>query len=1029
MPLTSSQWARITTLFNQAVERPAQKRKAWLARTCDDDLVRSEVEALLTASDDVDFLTTSVKIKSARQIAPFSLDLAGVTLGPWRIVEAIGRGGMSEVWRAKRSDGLYEQQVAIKMLKRGMDTDALVERFQRERRILARMSHPNIARLIDAGAEPGGRPYLVMEYIAGHTVTEWCESRNLGLRARIDLFEQICEAVHAAHHLQVVHRDLKPSNIMVTAGGEIKLLDFGIAKLIDSGPEPTQTLLGAAPATPEYAAPEQLLGKRATPATDVYSLGVLLYRLLTGATPRHCGTLALTLFAAVRDEGDAERPSAVLRRNKVSSWATVRGDLDSITLKALQHRPERRYQNAGELTDDVRRYLDRRPVLARQNSRFYQLSRFVLRHRIAVAAGSVAALALVAGLCVSVWQARRAEREGLLAQQEAQHAERVKNFLVSVFDGSNPRESQQPEVPARVLIDRSIRQIEHQLAGDPLTRADLYEALAKIERSLGDDRKSLQFSQSSLDLRRAFLKPDDPRIANTMVVQGIALRDNGASNEAEAVLGRAVAIYKKAPGDHRLELGSALADLGTTKSLNGSRAAAALNQAGLELVRAAAGPRSPKTLFMQNEYGVVLSNEGRYAEAEHEVREALTGLESLYGRDHFGVALAHERLADLLGRMGRIEQALQEATTAVEIQKHVFGENHQAVAGALFESSMCLIALGRNSEAIADLEATLKIYPRGSLWAARSQHYIGRVLYLMGRYREAADQDRSAVATYRLVAPPGHTGLYRTIADLAGADLWQGEAIEPERALREAIADMARRVGENAYDTFDARNNLVQTLIALGRAPAAIEPARNTIAVMKKMLGPDHPLVAEVEYWEAKALLTQDDPDNAPAMKDLISHALPLIAKRPNIARLTGGLQYMAALVDRRIGNMSQADAELDQAVRLLREELQKTSALAGQRSVAASLVRYELAQALTAAESAEAGPQFDRAIGGLTQSSPQHWILGNVLLDRARWHLQRGKRNSARKDAHAAVAAIRRSQAPDSIYSSQAQTLLTQLH
>jgi serine/threonine-protein kinase len=403
LSLTSSQWARVTTLFNLAINRPAVKRKCWLARFCaDDDQVRSEVEALLVASDEnPDFLSTSVKIESARPIAPLAPDLAGTSLGPWRIIEAIGHGGMSDVWRAERSDGLYEQQVAIKVLKRGMDTDALVERFHRERRILARMAHPNIARLIDAGAAPDGRPYLVMEYIAGRTVTEWYESRDLGLRARIELFKQICEAVHAAHHMQVVHRDLKPSNIMVTDGGEIKLLDFGIAKLIESGSDPTQTLLGPAPGTPEYAAPEQLLGKSATPATDVYSLGVLLYRLLTGATPRRYGTLALALVAATRDEGDAERPSVVLRKDNTSTCTTVRGDLDSITLKALQHAPKRRYQNAGELADDVRRYLDRRTVLARRNCIFYRLSRFVQRHRISVAAGSVAAaLALVAALCI-----------------------------------------------------------------------------------------------------------------------------------------------------------------------------------------------------------------------------------------------------------------------------------------------------------------------------------------------------------------------------------------------------------------------------------------------------------------------------------------------------------------------------------------------------------------------------------------------------------------------------------------------------
>jgi murein DD-endopeptidase MepM/ murein hydrolase activator NlpD len=397
---------------------------------------------------------------------------------------------MGEVFLAERADGAFEQRVALKLVKRGMDSEEIVRRFERERQILARLEHPGIARLLDGGTAPDGRPYFVLELVAGEPILAYCRRVKASFEERLRLVIDACEAVDAAHRSLVVHRDLKPSNLLVSAEGQVKLLDFGIAKLLAEAPEEIATQQMRMLLTPAYAAPEQILGEPVTTATDVYALGVILYELLTGRSPHPRGR---TPAAVASDAGGetVERPSAVLREADPESGGEgagipdrrrfarrAQGDLDTVVLAALHRDPRRRYGSAAELGTDLRRFLEGKPIRARADSALYRGRKFLLRHKLASAALLAAVLSLVLGIGVSARQAR-------IATAQAQRAERVKGLLLSIFREANPESGQGPELTAREILADGARRVETKLALEPEVQAELFDAIAQIDQSLG----------------------------------------------------------------------------------------------------------------------------------------------------------------------------------------------------------------------------------------------------------------------------------------------------------------------------------------------------------------------------------------------------------------------------------------------------------------------------------------------------------------------------------------------------------------
>jgi len=523
--MTPERWGRVKEIFAAALERDPSERTTYVDQACAADAaLRNEVISLLEAHETAGgFIEQEAAQRIGLTSAAPSKDWIGRRLGPYRIVGEAGRGGMSQVFKAVRDDQQYEKQVAIKLLKPGLDTDSLLRRFRAERQILAQLSHPNIAHLLDGGATEDGAPYLVMEYIEGKPIDAYCDDRELGVTERIDLFRSLCSAVHYVHQHLMVHGDLKCGNVLVTDQGVVKLLDFGIAKLLgpatSSREEPRATTFLAL--TPEYASPEQVRGEPISTSSDVYSLGVLLYRLLSGDLPHKATGSTTWALAQQICELDPAPPSvtAVEATTGYGRFAnTLRGDLDNIVLKALKKTPEERYPSAEQLAEDLRRYLRGVPVAARPDTTGYRVRKFAQRHRSAAVAAALFVVALLAGIVTTSWQAHRADVERLRAERHLNDVRELTSvYLSEVYDavaylpgGTKAR---------KLLVENSIKYLaglEREAQDSPQLKRDLavaYDRLGDVQgdyigANIGDTQGALESFRHALRLRREVVQHD-----------------------------------------------------------------------------------------------------------------------------------------------------------------------------------------------------------------------------------------------------------------------------------------------------------------------------------------------------------------------------------------------------------------------------------------------------------------------------------------------------------------------------------------
>jgi len=547
--MDGERWRRIEALFDEATGLAPAERDAFLSRACGDDLeMRRELESLLAADGEAaEFLARPVVTGAAP--SPDPALPAGKVIGHYRVGDKLGQGGMSTVYLATRADDAYQQSVALKILDCGSDRSDLAARFRAERQIMASLDHPGIARLLDGGTTDDGRPYLVMEYIDGVPLDRYCDEHRLAVDARIDLFRQVCAAVQYAHQNLVVHRDIKPSNILVSGDGVPRLLDFGIAKLLEGTRLPgtvEATMTGQRLMTPQYASPEQIEGGVITTATDVYSLGALLYLLLAGRFPyRLEATRSGALERAVVEQ-DPERPSHAVGRMPAGPRPTpsdlvgedgptvdqlsearglrphqlrrkLRGDLDNIVLMALRKEPERRYASVGLLSEDLRRYRENEPVAARADTLRYRARKFVARHTVGVGvAAAVLTVILVLTATLSV-QAVRLARQRDEIQAERDKALAVSGFLEEVFAVSDPDQARGETVTAREILDKGATRLTETLAGQPETQAALALAIGRAYMNLGLNDRAAPLLAQSLAQRERLRGPTDLDVADSLL--------------------------------------------------------------------------------------------------------------------------------------------------------------------------------------------------------------------------------------------------------------------------------------------------------------------------------------------------------------------------------------------------------------------------------------------------------------------------------------------------------------------------------
>ena len=719
-------WQRLDTLLAEALGHDPTERRAFLRDACaEDPALYQEAAAMLAEADKA----AEVLGESA---APFAATLlaaeaeppgipAGMRVGPYRIEGEAGRGGMGVVYLARRADGAFEKTVALKLVKRGMDTDEVLARFRRERQVLASLEHPGIARLLDGGAAPDGRPYLAMEYVEGEPITAYAERRGLGVEARLALFGRACEAVQHAHRRLVVHRDLKPSNILVAEGEdgapEVKLLDFGIARLLEAAPDEALTRTTLRRLTPAYAAPEQVRGGAITTATDVYALGVVLYELLAGQRPPR----------------SPKPPSAVA---PVGRSRSLRGDLDTICLKALREEPEARYPSVEALLDDLHRHREGLPIQARRATAGYRVRKFVGRHRVAVIGTGVVVLALSAafvGLAAAQQNAAR----------ERDRAEEVAAFLTDLLQRPNPLVSRGDTVTVREVLDEGAARIERELADQPELRADLMAVMASAYLGLGHHAEAERLLRGALAERRRLFGDGHESVEHTLSPLAWALYAQGRYAEAEPLLREALALRQRRRDPEAVA--SVMNGLGRVLWKLGRPAEAErMLRDALDTSRRPGVDPQTATVTLTN-LGHILREQGRAEEAEAVYRDALARRRAHWGEEHPEVAGAVVNLALALQSQGTLGEAERLFREGLEMRRRTQGPAHADVGIDLSQLAGVLLEQGQVGEAEAMYRESIGIQRR-ALDAGQDPTYLSETLHALALLLVATERRAEAAA-------------------------------------------------------------------------------------------------------------------------------------------------------------------------------------------------------------------------------------------------------------------------------------------
>ncbi|MBO9661866.1 serine/threonine-protein kinase [Dokdonella sp.] len=841
--MDSARWRRITAIFERAVELAPAGRAALLEHECAGDAeLRREVEAMLAADatgDTFDRHAQDLRGSAAADWVewnssdrtPASFD--GHTIGPWRVVRELGRGGMGLVFLVERADGQFEQLAALKLIKRGMDSDAVLARFLRERQILARLEHRNIARLLDGGLIPDGRPYFVMEYVDGVPISQYCAEHGSDLAERLRLFFGVCAAVQFAHRQLVVHSDLKPSNVLVGANGDVKLLDFGIAKLLGSeGAAATQT--SNRPLTPAYAAPEQIRGEPLTTATDVYALGCLLYELLTGHRPfRLHDEPSLEQLRQVLDSTGPVAPSHLRAADAPVPPQRLRGDLDTIVLKALKREPDRRYATVDALAEDLKRFLAGLPIAAHRDSNLYRARKFVARHWLATTMTALAVLALSAAIAVAAWQARE-------KAAEARASSEVAGFLVGLFAASDPTHTRGAIVSAKDLLDQGAAQLDQPRLANPLLRARFLHAIATSYASLGLYDRALPLAEQALALRREHLSADDLAVAESMDGLGQIHAFTANYDAAEPLLRGALATRREHLSKDDPAVIESLGHLGNLLQDRGEfEAADEPFREALDRAERRYGAGAVETARSLDDYATNLQNIGKPVDAEAMYRRALAIRERQLGADNPDVASSLHNLGVILTTAGKYVEAEDVLRRALAIRRKVYGDAHPLVGFTELELASVLESRRDLDASEASAQRALAIL-RGSL--DESHRKISDTLNLLAilrvdrrAYDDAVTLFGEVAQRHRRALGADHPDTLVTEDNLATSLYYAGRFSEAEALQRELTTKFRGDAGSGA----NVKNlqHLARTLEQQGKGSEAMEVARRALELQRELTG------------------------------------------------------------------------------------------------------------------------------------------------------------------------------------------------
>jgi len=990
--LSDDRWHEVDDLFTRALDLDPAARPAFLDAACPDPALRARVERLLAdAERDSGTFAPGAAVQGALGA---SLARAGGAdaaapeppgIPGFRFIRALGLGGMGVVWLAEQLEPV-RRPVAVKVIRADLAAPQFVARFESERQALALMNHPHIARVYDGGTTAGGDPYFVMEYVSGLPITAHCAERRLSVRAKLELFIAVCDAVHHAHLRGVIHRDLKPSNVLIAEDEGFavpKVIDFGIARALDQRltERTLLTMHGQIVGTPEYMSPEQAQLEPADvdARSDVFALGIMLYELLTGTRPFRADAPGITslerLFSMIRND-DPPRPSRQIAANRASGADTapgtlareLRGDLDWIVMKTLEKDRGSRYGSARELADDLRRHLRHEPVVAGPPSTTYRIRKLVRRHRALVTAAAAVTVALVLGIAASLWQAVRATQAEQVARHEAATAQRVSDFLVELFETSDPAQARGDTLTAREVLDRGRDRLRRELAHEPLVQARLLGVVADIYRKLGlyDDAEPL-FAEA-IEVRARELGEDDLEVARARQALGRLAVDRGQDDRADSLFLTALARYERAPSAADLDAAQVFQDMSEVVRRKGRYAEAeSLALLSVRRFEAALGAEDDRIAMGWIGVGTARARQGRFAEAEEAFRTSLEMHARLLGPDHPEIAIVLADLTSCVGAQGRDAEAEAYGRRALAITEKAYGPRHRFTASSLTNLAGSLGRQGRLAEARELFERALDIrlevfgaddpqtaidyknlgmttllqadYAAAQRWLERSLEVDARVLgdrhprvawnhatlgglmLRTGRYADAAQHYEAGLAALRASIGVDNPEAARCLRGLGDVALERRRFAEADTLYARAMALFESRGGPKGSEVPPTLRRVGVLRLEQGRLAGAVETLARALALGEEVYGrDDHPAIAETLVPLARARAAGGDPEQA---ERLLRRALEIAEKahgpdHPDAAMALHGLGEVLA----RRGERDEAARCLGRALEIRRAKL-----------------------------------------------------------------------------------------------------------
>ena len=824
-----NKWENIKKIFNIAIDLTADERLKYLERECgEDEEMLSEINSLLTFyNKSGNFLETSSVIILEEEDTQARDVMNGETVGKYRIEDKLGEGGMAVVYSASRIDKQFKRKVAVKFIKRGMDTEEIIRRFKFEQQALADLSHPYIARIIDGGTTENGLPYFVMEPVYGVPVNKYCESNKLSTLERINLFLKICEAVKFAHQNLIVHRDLKPQNIFVTQDGNPKLLDFGIAKLLDTGEEHAlNTRAGVRLMTLDYASPEQLAGKTVTTATDVYSLGVILYELLTDHSPYDFKSNFPTEKENIITTSEPEKPSSVIKktkrilvqgetisprdiennRNETINRIRTRltGDLDNIILKALQKDPERRYSSVEQFAEDISRSLNGLPVIAHKDSIFYRSSKFIERHKTGVLVASLILILLIAGMGGIIYQSNIANKNKDLAEIEARKAERINSFLQEMLASPDPsREGS--EIKVVDVMDDAGKKIKDELEGEPEVQSELRKTLGITYQGLGFYEKAIEELEEAVNLLNSF-ESDPLERAAAYKNLAVAHHYNGDYEEAESYYRKSISLHENIPDNKDILYAEALNDYGTLKmDIEEIDSSLVYFRNSLSLYLNIFGKKgSEDVASVLSNIGLAHQYNKNLDSAEYYLRRSLKMNLNLSNGENFNIVYNYNNLAFVYHDKNDLNGAREMFSKSLEMRKKLLRPDHPQLALAIYN-------LGCITYYSEDHQASIKLIEEAQgIWdkTLEPDHpYFGNCYYWLGKNYNSLNQPKKAedLVLKALEIRRNTHGANENLIALTNIELGRSYLLKNEFDKAETIISKNLKIIEEAFGE-DARN-------------------------------------------------------------------------------------------------------------------------------------------------------------------------------------------------------------------------------